>query len=168
MKKQNRAVQITLGVSVLIIWGMVAYRFNRLSKGTNSKAENAEFVMPEATPALEQDTFRLVLNYPDPFLSGSALISEKKNSISSGQTARTNQVNSVKPPQGIPPPSIQYKGFSMDNKGRIRARLAVNGKGMTLANGDVVGNLNVLSIFKDSVQIKWEGKKYTLRRQKSK
>lgn len=166
MKKQNRTAQLALGASVLVIWGMVAYRFNRLNKGTNNQAGNAKFTVPEAIPTLSQDTFHLALDYQDPFLSVASSIAEKKTNATSVRTNMPIQTSLVKQPQSAPP-SIQYKGFSRDTNGRIRARLAVNGKGMTVANGEVVGNLNVVSIFKDSVQIKWEGKKYTLRRQKS-
>jgi hypothetical protein len=167
MKKQSKTVQLALGGLVVLIWGLVAYRFRRLASGAPAQAENASFVPPAPIAGLEQDTYHLLVNYPDPFLSGASVVGERKASNAAGSAAPAAQTSTTKPTLGAVPPPIQYKGFSRDSEGRMRARFTVNGKGVTLANGEAFGNLNVLSVFKDSVQINWEGKKYTLRRQKA-
>lgn len=168
MKGQNRVLQVTLGIAVLVIWALILYRFTGLK---NQKPEFVSSSRPRpghrAATVLRNDSLFLQANYPDPFLGGTRYYEKTGHSLQQGGQRRggTRSALTALPPGAVILPSVQYRGFSKNKDAFQRALLTVDGKNYTLLSGQKAGEVELQAIFPDSVQLVWKGHAITVLRE---
>lgn len=171
MKKDNKKLQYTLIVLIILIWGTVAYRM----MNWNNSSDNFNFGNQETLPViveneLKQDSFVLKTNYKDPFLDSRVASASPK--ISTNAASKKSSKYKRKAPSTIPGrnaqkmPKIQYLGYSINESQITRVRLAVNQKPHTFKLDQTLKGITVKEMFKDSVVIAWKGERKTYFRKK--
>lgn len=108
-------------------------------------------------------TYRLILNYSDPFLKDGEKVNSHSNSTLAGNNGRKNaQINSNKT-QTIaavkPLAEIKYLGLVKNNStGNSTALISINGKSHTVKKGDIIDGITVKNISNETIEFK-DGKK---------
>lgn len=156
---KNKKLTWFLICAVVLVWGVIVYRlfFNNVedeyvlrSSSTIAKHEPYDQYLPKA------DTFRLALNYKDPFLGGVTpeVIELKPTELS------------AKPVNFVPPPvkpfidwnAIKYSGYIINPvTKKIVSIITVNGKEQMLSEGEVFEGAQLIKNKKDSVLVSWKG-----------
>jgi hypothetical protein len=161
--KQNRKTQVLLGAMVVLVWGIVVYRFLALKNGSNEAFHLAEGSLPSMAGMVETDTFALALDYPDPFLQvrKDEMVEDKPH-----KATKLRKVAFTKPqlPGLALRPEIYYRGFSKNADGISLVRISVSGRSATLAPGESIGGVRLLDIFQDSIRVYWNGQLLTIKR----
>lgn len=164
MKKQSKKVQLVLVIALIVVWGLVIYRFRKMNNTEDETSEIDRYITPaNMLGAQKQDSQALLLNYPDPFLAVNEGAENKKTGIHNISTRRSIV---YLPKSGLRKPPVQYRGYSKDKDERNRARLVVSGKNLTIAEGEQTDNLQLISVFRDSVHLVWEGIFFSIKRQR--
>ncbi|AMR33714.1 hypothetical protein A0256_20895 [Mucilaginibacter sp. PAMC 26640] len=164
--KQKPLTYVLLIVTTAV-WGMISYRIFITVSPDNDIAPPKSAVIYEGKDAPNdyapiKDTNKLLLNYRDPFsnasLKDTATIPVRKL-IAPLTGMRTAP---VKPP--INWNFIHYSGYVMgaDSK-RPLALVNINGKNLTLAEGEQADNVKLLKNMKDSIKVFFEGKTRSIR-----
>jgi len=150
-----------LGFLVLCIWGMVLYRvFVSVHEETGIQSDLIATapLKKSALPKLYPDTFRLILDYPDPF-SGAPV---KLPDTSSQKKAALRPDHQLLQPVPIPQNPVQllkYLGFVSDGKGSQRvAIVSFQGTERLLKEGDTLKRIKVINIKKNVLVLSYQGK----------
>lgn len=158
--KNKKLIYILVPLAILV-WGVIFYKvfMSMEDKGTPSLLSyNANLKSAKK----DVDTFVLVANYRDPFLSGQAVLS---NHPSFGGSAGNRQnVLSIKPTPI--PPDVRYFGLiaSPKNKNKI-GLIKIQGYDFLLKEGELTkADIKVLKLFKDSVIVLFQKNKFAIRR----
>jgi len=156
---KNKKLTWFLICAVVLVWGVILYRlfFNNVedeyvmrSQSAVAKHEPYDQYVPKA------DTFKLALNYKDPFLGG----------ITPEVAEPQSTDLSLKPVNFVPPPvkpfidwnAIKYSGYIINPvTKKIVSIIAVNGKEQMLSEGETFEGAKLLKNKKDSVLINWKG-----------
>jgi len=157
---KNKKLTYFLICAVAVVWGVILYRvfFNNAEEEyTLKSAVTTTKHEPYDQYLLKEDTFKLVLNYKDPFLGG--LVPE---------TAPKSDISAIKPVNfGSPAPPmpmvdwsvIKYSGYIINPvTKKTVCIITVNGIERMLAEGEHFGGARLLKNKKDSVLIDWKGK----------
>jgi len=156
---KNKKLTYLLLCAVAGVWGIILYKIFFKEKedqdifpSTAVKADHE----PYDKYTVKTDTFKLVLNYRDPFLGTAAPASKTEKSD-------MPSVPVIKAPVVIPPPlnwsGIQYSGRIINPVSkRIVSILSVNGKERMMAEGEVFEGVKLLKNQRDSVLLSWQGK----------
>lgn len=157
MKKQSKQVQIGLALAVIVVWGLVVFRFRQLSTPGQSDMPALSSLSPVARKLdAAGDSLALNLNYPDPFFGKKTVVTIEKNSqITPAPVTPSTSTNQ---------PVIQYFGYSKDQNNLKRARLLVNGKATTLSEGAQVEGIYLTAIERDSIRVRWQKLQWVVRR----
>lgn len=141
---------------IILVWGLVFYQLFSyfFSSPTYAKEETTLEVNVDEIKA---DTFSIVANYRDPFLG-------KKIRTYTATSANTNQINKSKrktsnqpTPTNKPWPIIKYKGMIKNNNSEKRVGIVkIDGKERLVKEGDVLNDIKVLSIGKQSIKVKFQ------------
>lgn len=149
---KNKKTSWILLPAVLAIWGFLGWKLYAAMK---DEAPQANYISPHIAAPDDQlvpDTYQLLLDYPDPFLT-----------IPKPSPKQSSNVNSQTPKQVIPKtetiaslpwPEIRYAGLVKSPKdGKAVGFLTINGISHFVKNGDVVDLISVKTIWKDSVLV---------------
>lgn len=158
---KNKKLTYLLICAVAAVWGIIIYKV--LFNETEADYEPKFKAVKEAPEPFDQylakdDTFKLVLNYRDPFLGGVSVVTENKNT---GAVVPV-QANFNQPP---PPPPIdwnviKYSGYIINPATKkLVAIVAVNGKEQMISEGQSFEGVKLLQNRKDSILVSWQGKK---------
>lgn len=138
MMKDKKSLYLLLPL-VLLVWGLVAYRFwdisSEKSVGAPKKTNSLQKPLEQA-----KEKPRLLLNYSDPFLN--VRKKKKQQNLASAAPSLT--------PKQLLWPSVQYKGM-IQNKRKQIALLNINGKEYMLQKGEAQLGLRCLDIQKDKI-----------------
>lgn len=141
---------------VALIWSLIGYRvYSALSSGDDT----IEFKPPKFVKvgfndySLTKDTMRLLLNYRDPFG-----LSVPKDTIKIVKTHPVNHTSRPSAPQ-LNWEFIKYSGY-LRNPGtkKLIAFLTINGKNVTITEGETIENVRLLKNLRDSIKISFNGK----------
>lgn len=157
---KNKKLTYFLICAVALVWGVILYRlfFKNAEDDYVLKSASAGIRRePYDQYVLKEDTFKLALNYKDPFLGGIAPASQPDLS---GQVVK--QVNFV-PPAPVKPTVdwsvIKYSGYIINPvTKKVVSIIVVNGKERMLAEGEHFEGAQLLKHKRDSVLISWKGK----------
>lgn len=155
---KNKKLTYLLICAVAAVWGIILYRvfFNETvddyeltSLGIQTEKD------PYDQYVAKKDTFRLVLNYRDPFLG--TLQNDIVEKAVSGAPVQ------VSIPIAPPPPMdwsfIKYSGYVVNPKTKtLVSIISVNGIERMIAEGETFGGVKLLKNKKDSILINWQGK----------
>jgi hypothetical protein len=174
--KNNKYAPYILGPVLLLIWGLVFYKIYQAVYGGEENFVVPQFqAMPVFEGTQQDSSFALLLDYKDPFF-GKKFSSNSKNSSSrrtSSQTSnRTPKRNTPKTEKPIieepipkkPFPPIVYQGYQTMNLDTI-ALLKINGRFYPNTHKEeVMQGVQVLGIYKDSIQLLFDGQHRTFRK----
>ncbi|MBC7387687.1 MAG: hypothetical protein H7329_00610 [Opitutaceae bacterium] len=162
---KNKNVTYFLGISVLVVWGLIFFRF--------FNSESDEDLSPIQTnnhytkiDKNEKDTFELILNYRDPFLGQLAEI--RNNSDANRKNdGKIKKLKTTKPKVVIAPIDwsfVSYLGtiYGKQSKKKL-AILRINESEKMVGNNDKIGDLVILKVGKDSVLVSFLGNRKVLR-----
>jgi len=156
---KNKAVTYLLICAVALVWGIIVYRvfFVDPSDDTDGRFLSPKVVhepFDQYTP--KNDTFKLALNYRDPFVGkAKPVVVEEK--VSAGPIAPPLPYKPPAPPLNWS--SIKYSGYITNPKTKkLVAILTVNNKERMLGEGESLEGVKLLKNKKDSVLLSWMGK----------
>lgn len=157
---KNKKLTYFLICAVALVWGVILYRvfFNNAEEDYVPKSGIADVKHePYDQYVLKEDTFKLALNYKDPFLGGIVAASEPNLS---GPVVK--QVNFVPPMPARPTVDwsvIKYSGYIINPlTKKMVSIIVVNGRERMLAEGEHFEGAQLLKNKRDSVLISWKGK----------
>ncbi len=162
---KNKKLTYLLICAVAAVWGIIIYRVFFLEPGndyTPAFAEAKPVHEPFDQYQEKPDTFKLALNYRDPFL-GSAYKTEEP--IVEAGPPKPSTLLPVKPlPPAINWSGIRYSGY-ITNPGtkKMVSIVTVNGKERMLGEGEVLDGVKLLKNKKDSILVEWLGKQKYIR-----
>lgn len=154
---KNKPTVYILLSAVVLIWGLIGYRVYSAITTPDDTVPISPMKSVRETfndYSLPQDTGKLLLNYHDPF-----------GQVAPKDTARSEKVaivRAAKPATAVTPFSwafINYSGYLRDPATKkLVAFLTINGKGVTMAEGETMDNVRLLKNFRDSVKISFNGR----------
>jgi len=157
---KSKPVVYLLGFLVLCIWGVIVYRvFLSVREEGSDQLQLAGTgkINKVSVPKLYPDTFKLLLNYPDPFTGAPVKMPD-----TAGIENRVSKVRvSVPAPVQAPDPVLQmkYLGFVADGKGNRRvAIMSFQGAEMMMNESDTLKGVKIMVIKKDGVLVRYHGK----------
>ncbi|MCD0487356.1 hypothetical protein LPB86_03890 [Pedobacter sp. MC2016-14] len=158
---KNKKLTYLLICAVAAVWGIVIYRLFFAEVAEDYQPAFAERKMvhePYDQYAELPDTFKLALNYRDPFLGALA----KSPTTVTAPVKPAVQVIPL-PVKPLPPvinwAAIQYTG-SITNPvtKKIVSIVTVNGRERMLGEGEVFEGLKLIKNKRDSILVLWQGK----------
>jgi hypothetical protein len=155
---KNKRLTYILGLLVTIVWGMITYRVFLMFSSTE-EPDTYEVSIPitklsaeDYTPAA--DTSILSLNSRDPFEAA-----EKTDTVKKAIAAPVRQTIARHISKPVNWGFIHYDGYIRNpNSNKLIAMLRVNGKSVTLSEGEASEHVRLLKNLKDSVKIAFEGR----------
>ncbi|TKC60301.1 hypothetical protein FBD94_15460 [Pedobacter hiemivivus] len=158
---KNKKLTWFLICAVAVVWGVILYRlfFNNTEEDYVLKSPSvAAKHEPYDQYVLKEDTFKLVLNYKDPFLAGIApVLAESK--IAEPTLKPVNFAPALPPKPTVDWSIIKYSGYIINPvTKKMVAIVLVNGKERMLAEGEHFEGLQLLKNKKDSVLVSWKDK----------
>lgn len=149
---KNRITAKILLPLVLAIWGLIGWKVYAAMQADESlPAETREPAMHTAADH-SPDSMDLLFNYRDPFLGTVDKPEEKKQNEPLAASVKKQDVHPV--PQTFSWPSLVYSGLvrrSADQK--TVGFLSVNGQVYFVSPGEIIGEIKVQQLWKDSVLI---------------
>lgn len=154
---KNKKLTYLLICAVVAVWGIILYRvlFNNSDDDYQLKAQPvAKKTEPYDQYELKRDTFRLALNYKDPF---TGMVEAPVKPVET----------SAKPTNLVPPPfrppinweAIKYRGYVINPQTKkVVSIVEINGKERMLAEGEFLEGVKLLKNKKDSILVYWQGK----------
>lgn len=160
---KSKSIVYLLVFSVLGIWGVILFRVYL------SVSDKDDTVLPEVStlpsrkaevPKLYPDTFKLLMNYRDPFTGTPAI----KNDTSNINSRKVPLTSLPVPPEINPALQMKYLGYMMDKKERNRvAIISYNGREKMMRKGDTSGGVTLTAIQKQGVMMRFKGKMITIK-----
>lgn len=150
---------------VVLIWGIIGIRIYKHIHDSDSEEYNA--VSPINNTAFIPDSannIELKLNYMDPFLKRNVVINRptatsqvSKNRSSTNIQRRIGRPNQPEHNKSKTWPDIQYSGLILNDKTNEELGLVqIGSQSFLVRKGDVREKLEILSIFADSVIIRYD------------
>lgn len=143
--------------AVVLVWGMVGYSFySRLTTGDDTTTASPVKIGKETFNdySLPKDTVKLLLNYRDPF--GQVV---QKDTVMPKKSQMISQVKRSAIAAPFNWDFIKYLGYLKNPASKkLIAFLTINGKDVTLADGETMDNVRLLKNLRDSVKISFNGK----------
>lgn len=158
MQQKKKTIYILLPI-VILVWGFVFYQLYGYFFSTPSYANTEEKTIINIDE-IKKDTFSIVANYRDPFLS------QKKAQIANHQVAvkingSTTKKNSA--PTVLKWPSIQYKGMIKNNNSERRVAIVnIDGKERIVKEGTTLIELKVVKIEKETITVSFQDEQKTI------
>ena len=154
---KNKKLTYFLICAVVVVWGVVLYKvfFNQADDGSEIKSQpvvKKDQIYDQY--ALKNDSFKLALDYSDPFVGTTKLETQVVETTA-------QQINFTPPPPAPPIDwrSIKYLGYTVNHvTKKIVSIVVVNGKEQMLSDGEVLDGVKLIKNKRDSVLIYWQGK----------
>ena len=156
--KKKKTLYIMLPI-VVTVWGFVFYQlFASFFSTPNYATEKAEQIIN--IEEIKEDTFLIIADYRDPFL-GKKVRLKKTNYTSSNVKKSSVKKSQVKTERSWP--SITYNGMIKNNNSDRRVGIVkVNGKEYLVKEKDVVNEVAILSIGKNTVSVRFQKENKTI------
>lgn len=155
---KNKKLTYLLICAVAVVWGVVLYRVFFKGGEDDYKLKEQPIVDKHELYdqyVLHRDTFKLALNYRDPFL-GLPEAPPKVTDVGS-----TNNTNFIPPPvkPAIDWSAIKYSGYIINPvTKKIITILVVRGKEQMVSDGELFEGVKLLKNKRDSILVFWQGK----------
>lgn len=150
---KSKATRIFLAVAALLVWGLIIYRMIVGINENNTETPEFAILTDTTVKANIPDTFSLLLNYSDPFLSGKI---ESKQEIICPKPTKATMVSAPVKSQAIsiPFPSIKYCGLITNKQtNKLVAIINISGSQYLAKQGDRIENIVVERMYNDSILI---------------
>ena len=156
-------LQYLLIIVVLRIWGRVILKLFKNFKSKDT-VEVAQVQMSDDMDDYKSsDTFHILANYRDPFLSeGLRVTKSPEVNASAPLNMKPKPIAEIKP---IIWPSIAYKGIIKSLKtGKELILIYINDRGFKMSPGSKQGDLILEKVYKDSIVVKFNDVKKTIKK----
>jgi len=149
---KNKKLLYVLVPCTLGLWGIIIYRiFNVVISDTDKVVISSNIMVDIEDQTFVEDTFTINGVYRDPFSTKLPVISYLKNE------KKTYQQASKSPIQW---PSLTYSGIIKNQTSNKQLVLVqINGEGCIMKVGAVVNGVELLKVFKDSIEVKFNNQK---------
>ena len=158
-------LQYLLILVVLLIWGRVILK---LFKNFKSK-DSIEVTQIQLNDTFDDyalaDTFHISANYPDPFLREGFHTVKTQVSSAASVPVKNNSKSVIENKPAIIWPTIAYKGIIKSlTSGKELVLIYINDRGYKMRPGNKQGDLILEKVYKDSVIIKFNNLKKTIKK----
>ncbi|MHC1705777.1 MAG: hypothetical protein AB9846_17885 [Tenuifilaceae bacterium] len=141
---------IILGVVVIAIWGLIAFKIVSYFNSTSKVELPATNVFKTAGIKVKREKYTIDATYRDPFLN-----EVKEKIVKSDQNLRDVSFQVSKPP--VKWPDIKYNGIiESTNKSKRVGLLQINKKVFLVNEGDSTARVIVIAMYKDSLRLKYD------------
>lgn len=159
---KNKKLAYFLLPVVTLVWGIVVFKIIKAVETpayTNLHAEQMKEKSISTVSPL--DTFQLILQYRDPFLSGRRSSKASINAVRSISTVQRPAFLPVSSPQPVADPiqwpQISYQGYIENRKTNTKvAMLNIGGHDQLLDEGKSAFGVKVVKVFPDSIKLHFE------------
>lgn len=140
---------------VFAIWGLIGWKVYAAMKGKEPVVTEKDNAASKKKVAEEvPDSFVLQANYRDPFL-GKAFVAKSPKPVS-GNTKPVPEKKTEAPKPVATWPKIIYSGLVQRNGEQKKVGfLNVDGASHFVQGGEQIGEVKVLRLWKDSVEVVW-------------
>jgi hypothetical protein len=163
--KNKKSIYILLPF-VVIVWGLVFYQvYNFINRDSEDKWFDRPVFSTQQQEKLINDTFNLILDYPDPFINRQVLPSSLSNEQKENKVSRSgSKILNGKLPEKKEL-EIAYKGFirSKENNSRLEI-LVIDGKPYFAKKQIDDFGIKIESVWNDSILIAIDNKKRILKK----
>jgi len=155
---KNKKMVYLLLFAVAVVWGVILHKvFFKGAEESQSMHQSISEIPLEAYNLYETkpDTFKLVLNYRDPFLDKSEKIEQVEDN-----KVRTNFELKMSPPPKptVVWPEIKYNGRIVNPRSKkMVAIMSVNGIESMIEEGQTNAGIKLVKNKQDSILIRWNG-----------
>ncbi len=148
---------------VIIIWGIILYKFFTAVNTSHSATENLINPVNRADTSLFKiDTFSISNNYRDPF-SQNIVSSPKINKNRIVKTLPEKEV--VTNVVVVKWPSIVYSGVIKSKKSlQMLALVKINGESNFITRNTTLMGIELLDVFNDSIRVDYMGQQKTIKK----
>lgn len=155
---KNKKLTYLLICAVAAIWGIILYRvlFNNTDDDYQIKTQPiSKKDQPYDQYEQKRDTFRLALNYKDPF---NGVVEPEVKPVETAPKQQNFAPAVFEPP--INWEVVKYTGYVVNPQTRqIVSIVVVNEKERMLSEGESLEGVKLLKNKKDSILVYWQGKK---------
>lgn len=158
MQQKKKTIYILMPI-VILVWGFVFYQLYGYFFSTPSYVNTEEKTIINIDE-IKKDTFSIVANYRDPFLS-----QKKIQTVNHTVASKTNRPTTKKntPPTVLKWPSIQYKGMIKNNNSEKRVAIVdIDSKERIVKEGTTLNELKVVKIEKETITVSFQDEQKTI------
>ncbi len=170
-------MKVPLLIACAAVWGGVGYSF--FYKGSEEGNVQVRATKNYEPIVQENDTFKLLLDYPEPFSLQAETQSSRRQSISvptrrtvrsqsSGSKnlidARLKSADKKRNPKKVVFPRVEYNGMVKERSGSPSAIVRLDGIGGNWTRGTMKDGILLSKVYPDSIIIVKEGKSKTIKR----
>ena len=143
-----------LAIALLGVWGLVGYQLYQ-KFGPKEEFIPAYHQSYQQTEVQAAESFKLLVNYRDPFLE--ERLKKKRAATSAPTIVNVAPRKAIALAKKIVFPSVLYKGNIKLDNGREIALVNVDGKTLHLAEKENHEDLKMLRIYEDSIKFSFQG-----------
>lgn len=157
MLKNKKAIYILIPVN-LLVWGFLAFKIYSALNETDAGLANAKTTTLKVHSLTDSVTYKLVMDYKDPFLKDVKPDRQLQNSQPVSNAQVQPKSTPPKPAPVIPKqlPEVKYLGLIKNNtSGLSTALVSVNGQSRLIKQNESVDGIVFKSFNKDSLVAKW-------------
>jgi len=146
--KNKKSIYVLLPI-VLLIWGLVIYRFFDFSTDDIPDGTTSNFTV-KPLAVMPRDTFNINVNYRDPFLGKMYLPRQVKKS-----GRKTNSIEQAAP---LVWPSIVYRGLVSDAKNKKKVfMLIISGQTFLMSERDTELDVQIKGGNREHITVTFQG-----------
>lgn len=161
--KDNKTMKYLLGVALLGIWGLLAFRLYHRYYANDELMIPIDYA-PAQDELLRQDSFAILANYRDPFLGNK--LQQPRISSNTAEDSRFNRrpsrSNRTLKKQPLVFPKIDYKGTVALKNGTEAALVTIDHQFMNWRKGERYQGLSLKKIYPDSILVSYKGVEKTI------
>ena len=165
---KNKKLTYILIPIVFIVWGLIVYRLFFEGKVTPENIMQTVKPVKNKIEISEKDTYKLIANYPDPFLSLKGIKSTEgsvknenakdKSNTKSNLRRRRTSISRIRWPQ------VKYSGFIEGNKAKHTILLEVKSKNYLAYVGDTIDQIFIKEFYGDSLLVVYKNEEKSLKK----
>lgn len=157
---KNRKLIYILLPLVILIWGTIFYKIFFIVPQEEEWTDDITDFKQQAAASAVTDTFSIIAGYRDPFLKNMEYGENPVGGISQPPIKPEPKVEPV-----IQWPGIVYGGMIKNQQSAKQLALVkINGKESILRAGEMAGVIELIKIYKDSIEVKMGKEKKVIRK----
>lgn len=165
---KNKKLTYILIPLVLMVWGTIIYRIVSVGEVDKDYSKAYTSLDENETNGILTDTFEIHTNYRDPFLGNRTRKSISSENVQTSFTTSSNIISNnatVSVRSSIKWPDIVYSGLIKNQKSNKQLALVqIDGQANIMKLGDVVGEITLSKIFRDSIEVKFYKEKRIIKK----
>jgi len=163
---KNKKLTYILLPLVIIVWGLVVYRFFFEGKKDSDKIPLLENKKEIKSEIENDEQYILIANYRDPFLDhASAIIQTDESAEKKPETNTSNLRRQRSNVTSVRWPEISYGGFiKNDKENKYTILVGIKNQNYLVNVGDTIQNIYIKAFYRDSIHIVYNNEEKTLKK----